>query len=345
MQGLFAYSAVTAKMRAMSGKLVKKQEYDEMAALASVTEVVNYLKKYPSYEKIFSSESELDIHRGRVEALFQKAIYADFEKIYAFCGLEQRKYLDIYYIRYEIEILKKCLRMLFDKRDVTLDLSEFKDFFEKRSSLDVVKLGSSGSIGEFVENLKGSIFYPVCKRMENAEDATLFDYENALNLFYMKKMWNEFSKVMKKRDVKIVTEIYGSEVELLNIEWIYRAKKYYHMSPADIYEFIVPIHYRIHKSLFKQIVEAPTKEEVAKLLQNCYYARFTEQMDDTSSIEKMYEELVAKIHSINSRKYPYSVICIENYLYRKEKEVDKLTTLIECVRYGLSIEETKKYIA
>lgn len=345
MQGLFAYSAIVAKMRAMSGKLVKKQEYDEMVALGSVAEVVNYLKRYPSYQRIFALENDFDIHRGRVEALFQKAIYADFEKIYAFSGLEQRKFLDIYYVRYEIAVLKNCLRMLFDKRDVTLDLSEFQPFFEKRSSLNVVALGSSKSIPEFVENLKGSVFYPVLKRLETVEKATLFDYENALNLFYIKRMWNEFSKVMKKRDLKIITEIYGSEVELLNIEWIYRAKKHYHMTPADIYAFIVPIHYKLHKDLFKQIVEAPTTEEMAKLLQNCYYARFTEQFEDTSSIEKIYEELLEKIHVTSSRKYPYSIICIESYLYRKEKEVDKLTTLIECVRYGLSIEETKKYIA
>ena len=344
-QGLFAYSAVAAKMRAMSGKLVKKQEYDEMAALGSVAEVVNYLKKYPSYQRIFASESDFDIHRGRVEALFQKAIYADFEKIYAFSGLEQRKFLDIYYIRYEIAILKNCLRMLFDKRDVTLDLSEFQPFFEKRSSLDLVTLGSSKSIREFVENLKGSVFYPILKRLEGVENPTLFDYENALNLFYIKRMWNEFAKVMKKRDLKIITEIYGSEVELLNIEWIYRAKKHYHMAPADIYAFIVPIHYKLHKDLFKQIVEAPTTEDMAKLLQTCYYARFEERLDDTSSIEKIYEELLEKIHTVSSRKYPYSIICIENYLYRKEKEVDKLTTLIECVRYGLGLEETKKYIA
>lgn len=344
MQGLFAYSAVSTKMKAMTGRLVKKQEYEEMAAMGSVAEVVNYLKKYPSYEKIFASESEYDIHRGRVEALFQKAIYAEFTKIYAFSGLEQRKFLDVYFIRYEIAILKNCLRLILDNRDVTLDLSEFQEFFEKRSALNLESLAASKSLTEFVENLKGSIFYAVLKQFEGVTNANLFDYENALNLFYMKKMWNEFAKVMKKRDLKIIKEIYGSEIELLNLEWIYRAKKHYHMAPADIYAFIVPIHYKLHKDLFKQIVEAATVEEMGNLLKNCYYARFKEQLD-TSSIEKMYDELMEKIHNTSGRKYPYSIVCIETYLYKKTREVDKLTTLIECVRYGLSMEETKKYIA
>ena len=87
-----------------------------------------------------------------------------------------------------------------------------------------------------------------------------------------------------------------------------------------------------------------TPEEMAELVKTCYYARFWEGLD-TSSIETMYEDLIKKIHDTSGRKYPYSIICIENYLYKKTKEVDRLTTLIECVRYGLSIEETKKYIA
>lgn len=344
MRGLFSYSAMTAKVRAMSGRLVKPSEYEEMAALSSVAEVVNYLKRYPSYEKLFASESDFEIHRGRVEALFQRSVYADFAKLYAFAGLEQRKFLDIYYVRYEIAILKNCLRMLFDHRDVKLDLSEFEDFFEKRSSLDVIKLAESGTIQEFVENLQGSIFYPVLKRLENIEGATLFEYENALNLFYIKKMWTEFGKVLKKRDRKIIREIYGSEIELLNLQWIYRAKKYYHMSPADIYAFIVPLHYKIHKDMFKQIVEADSIEEMLELLKGSFYSRLHEKVDDFS-IEKTYEKVMEKIQNVQGRKNPYSIICIENYLFRKAKEVDKLTTLIECVRYELSTEETKKYIA
>lgn len=57
MRGLFAYSAVTTKLRAMEGKLIKKQEYEEMAAMGSVTEVVEYLKRYPSYRKLFPKKS------------------------------------------------------------------------------------------------------------------------------------------------------------------------------------------------------------------------------------------------------------------------------------------------
>lgn len=314
MGGMFSYTAVVAKAKAMKGKMVKPQEYEKMAEMDSVTEVVAYLKNHPAYAPIFAQVNENDMHREDVEALFQKSIYKDFTKIYAFSGIQQRKFLDIYYIRYEIAILKKCLRMIFDNREVERDLSEYASFFGKRSSLDVVRLSEAKTLEEFVESLKGTVFYNVLKKMEDSGQVTLFDYENALNLFYMNRMWKQFEKNLKKQDLQIVQEIYGKEIELLNREWIYRAETYYHMERAEINKFLIPIGNKVKK-------------------------------EETGAVSRQdAEKIMEHLHQVLSRKFPNSIICIENYLYKKEQEVDRLTTLIECVRYHLSMEETKKYI-
>lgn len=314
MGGMFSYTAVVAKTKAMKGKMVKPQEYEKMAEMDSVTEVVAYLKSHPAYAPIFAQVNENDMHREDVEGLFQRAIYKDFTKIYAFSGIEQRKFLDIYYIRYEIAILKKCLRMIFDNREVEQDLSEYASFFGKRSTLDVVKLSEARTLTEFVESLKGTIFYQALKKMEDSKEATLFDYENALNLFYMNRMWKQFEKHLKKQDLQIVQEIYGKEIELLNQEWIYRAETYYHMDRGEINKFLIPIGNKIKD----KEVKAVKKQDAEKIME--------------------------RLHQVLNRKFPNSIICIENYLYKKEQEVDRLTTLIECVRYQLSLEETRKYI-
>ena len=41
---------------------------------------------------------------------------------------------------------------------------------------------------------------------------------------------------------------------------------------------------------------------------------------------------------------PYSVASIYTYLYLKEEEIDKLTTALECIRYGLPRSETLAYM-
>ena len=50
--------------------------------------------------------------------MLTNALYTDFQSIYRFATIHQRKILDLYFRRYEIGLLKTCMRMVFDNRDV-----------------------------------------------------------------------------------------------------------------------------------------------------------------------------------------------------------------------------------
>lgn len=60
----------------------------------------------------------------------------------------------------------------------------------------------------------------------------------------------------EKSDLELFMRDRGSKIDLLNIQWIYRAKKYYNMKPADIYLMLIPIHYKLSTELVKDMVEA-----------------------------------------------------------------------------------------
>ncbi|MFR2718555.1 MAG: V0D/AC39 family V-type ATPase subunit [Ruminococcus sp.] len=45
-----------------------------------------------------------------------------------------------------------------------------------------------------------------------------------------------------------------------------------------------------------------------------------------------------------SKADPYSVSTIYCYLYHKEHEIDRLTTVLECIRYNIPPEDTMRYI-
>ena len=49
-------------------------------------------------------------HRGEVESRMTFSTYSDFSKIYHFAGNSQKKYLEYYFMKYEISILKACMR-------------------------------------------------------------------------------------------------------------------------------------------------------------------------------------------------------------------------------------------
>lgn len=343
MGSLLSYSGLTTKIRAMSGRFLTKEEYRELAEIKTVPLAVAWLKQKPAYENTWLSLGEEELHRGRIEQLLTNSIYQDYTKIYKFSNLIQRKFLNLYFGRYEISIMKECLNKIFDHRDVNLDLSLFKSFFDKHSKIDINRLTASLSIEEFVSNLKETEYYKPLQALAYLENPTLFDYEMTLDLYYFNKIWKYKDKILGKKDLEEITKVYGYKFDLLNLQWIYRAKKYYHMNQASIYALLIPVNYKLRKKEIMEIVEAENVSTMEATLSKTYYGKRYQEIE-TSNLEEMYDYIRKTVLEKESKKDPYSIVTIYNYLYKKEHEIDHLTTVLECIRYGVEPEETMKYL-
>lgn len=340
---LLSYSGLSTKIRAMQSKLLTDQEYHELAEITTVPLAVSYLKQKPAYSQIWSSLDENDLHRGAIEKLLINSVYNDFARIYRFGDMEQRKFLDLYFKRYEISILKNCLNKIFDHRTVDLDLSMFKTFFDRHSKLDINILADSSSIEEFIGSLKGSEYYTPLIRLARLQEPTLFDYEMALDLYYFRLIWKVRKKLFTKQDQEQITMIYGYKLDLLNLQWIYRSRQYFSMSAVDIYALIIPVNYKLKKSDIAALVEAEDNNAFSAVLDSTYYGRhFEEAAPDT--LENLYNYIMKHVLSSAAKRNPHSIAVMYRYLYFKDHEIRRLTVALECIRYGISPEETLKHI-
>ena len=344
MKGLFTYSGLTTKIRAMQGHLLNDRNFREIVELPNVPAAVSYLKQQPSYAELFQWLEESSLHRGHIEQILHLAVYRDFSKLYRFSNLEQRKFLSNYFKRYEISILKECLNKIFDHRDVSLNLSIYQDFFDRHSQLDLALVTSSSSPEELISNLKGTEYYDPLVHLSTMENPTLFDYEMTLDLYYFSHLWKQKEKIVKKKDLEELTKAWGSKFDMLNLQWIYRSKQYYHMTSADIYALIIPVHYHLKKTEVQSLVEAENMEAFQQLIQQTYYAKHFEQFS-TETMESMYAQIMKHILSLASRNNPYSLATVYSYLYHKDHEINRLIIALECVRYGISPDEAMQYVA
>ena len=343
MGSLLSYSGLSTKIRAMQSKLIGEAQYQEIAQMDSVPQIVAYLKKQPGFADLWADLDENRLHRGDIEKLLVHTIHQNFTKLYRFANPSQRTFMALYFKRYEIAVMKECLRKVFDQGHAQLDLSLFKEFFDRHSKLDIEKLTSSATVEEFVNHLEGSEYYAPLKKLGNDFNPQIFDYGMALDQYYFANIWSVKEKLFKKRDLEEITRAYGNKFDMLNLQWIYRSKKYYHMQPTDIYALLIPVHYRLSRQEISALVEAPDPEEFRRVLEGTYYKkRFPELAPE--KLEVFYTLNLKTILESEARKYPHSVIMIYSYFYHKEHEVDRLTTAIECVRYGLSPAETMDYI-
>ena len=84
------------------------------------------------------------------------------------------------------------------------------------------------------------VFYQPLSQIRNHENALLFDYGMALDLYYFSQIWNVRKKLFSGNDLKEITTAYGEKFDMLNLQFIFRSKKYFHMAPADIYALLDP---------------------------------------------------------------------------------------------------------
>nr|WP_294493901.1 V-type ATPase subunit [uncultured Mediterraneibacter sp.] len=343
MGNLLEYSGIVTKIRGMEAKLLTPEQFTEIANLGSVPEIADYLKRNTAYADVLETLDESQIHRGNIEKMLIQSLYHDYTKLYRFCGQKQRKFMKLIMKNYEVDLIDYCLTIVINRYKKPFDLNYKRPFFDRYSQISIEKLITSRTTDELVENLKGTEYYAPLKKLKDARDVTLYDYTLALDLYLFTSTWREQKKVLKKKDLELFMRGRGAKIDLLNLQWIYRAKKYYDMKPADIYLLLIPIHYKLSTDLVKELVESPGLEEFEAAVSRTTYARHYNFRQDLT-IEQMYLDCLNYLYTIERRRAPYSVAAINTYLFLKEEEIKKLTTAMECVRYSLTPGETLAYV-
>lgn len=329
---LLAYSGVSTKVRAMKSHLISDRQLHEMAALEDVRSAADYLKKQPAYADIFSNLDDTKLHRAYIEQLLILSTYRDYTKLYRFSNLAQRRFLDLYFNHYEIMIIKRCLRNVMSHTHAGLDLSVFRDFFERHSRIDLIRLSQVETMPDFFSVLEGSVYAAALNSLPENPPPTLFDYEMRLDMLYFKTLWNTKHKILKQN--------FGCQLDLLNIQWIYRSLKYYSLSAADIYALLIPVNYKLKRNEIQHMAEAATLEDFFTALEGTYYGSLTPgALAEKPDLDALSEQVMSRIYAGNSRKHPYSIAILAAYLYFKEVEQQKIITTIEGIRYGLGTSE------
>lgn len=343
MGNVMSYSGIVTKTRAMQAKLLTEKDYENIAGMKSVPEVIEFLKSKPAYRDYVGQMDISLYHRGNVEKVLYESLFDDYTRLFRFAGIRQKKFLKQYWKRYEVDLINYCLRIVFNHYDKPFDLEYKKQFFDRYSQISIDQLITSRNIEELVDNLKGTEYYKPLKNLRDSDASTLFDYDLALDLYYFSTMWRQQKRLLEGKERELFLRDFGTKIDLLNLQWIYRAKKYYHMLPPDIYSMTIPCHYRLKTEEFKSLVDTPNMEEFQNKLKDTYYAR-RYQVDDVRTIERQGKDILKELYMSDRRRNPYSIATINTYLFLKEEEIYKLTTALECIRYGLSRAETLGYL-
>lgn len=339
--GLLKYSGLVTKTRAMHGRLLGMDELLQLSDYESVEDIIAFLRGSDAYAPIYESHEEIR-HRGQVEAVINSSLFSDYSKLYQFAGGEQRRGLEIIFFRYEVNVLKACLKYA-SIGGIERPNGYRSPFFERHFRFPVEAAFGAGSIHELLTVLSGTPFEELIRRLSGDGEADYADYAAQLDIYYYRQAWRMIGKLKSSVMRMIFYQITGTEIDWLNIMWIYRSKEFYNMRPEEIYRNTIPVYFRLKKAELRKMADSETMDEFMQTLGGTSYFK------DKDAVVKMGDEItfqliMQKTYGRICRKYQMSIAPVLKYLYDKENEIDILTTILEGIRYQVTSRELRELV-
>lgn len=345
MSGMNDYCAVNAKIKSMYSGALKHNDYEAIVSRNSVADICGYLKNDTSYADVLSDMSADKMHRGDIEQLLNHKMFMQYIRLYNFMNKAQRDVLRFWFMRLEIEFLKHRLRYIFNNESGGYQGSgdENSPFFTEHTKIDCDLVKRADTLADFVEACRNTPYYDVLKTAESIKS----DYFSIVMMFdrtYYTMLWKE-KEALPKAEAKSFADFVGPTVDMLNIMWIYRGKKYFRFDKEIIYTYLIPVRYRLSEEDIRMMVSGTDESSVLNLINGSRYSNLFNGVGEGSFTEENYHELDIKFSKRTFVTQPMSMAAVFAYLRLKQEEIYKITTIIEGVRYGLTPEIIKQHLS
>ena len=326
------YPALNAKMKGMYANHLNNEELEELLRQTSLKEAIYFLKtKFPSLENL----SE-DTHRKELEQELNNLFIVDIIKLCKYLNKDEIKIFMQFLSKYEINCVKNVFRNVTTNRDAKINLKNIDNWTGKMFS-SINGINQVEEEKEFLEIIKSEEYYSVFKKYEeNIENAPLEEIEVQLDKFYFQEIYKLSKKVNKE-----FQDMIGTEIDLLNIIWIYRAKKYFYYSEKEILDIIIPIKYKISNEKKMKLINASDFDEMKNILNDTVYKDI---FKDESSLENEKDRYLYNKYLRIFKTKLFNICTVFCNINLINNEIKNIINIIEGIRYNVDKQEIQKRI-
>ena len=158
--------------------------------------------------------------------------------------------------------------------------------------------------------------------------------EEEKNKFYKQYYYMIYKTVEKYKDKSLI-DIIGKQIDLYNILWNLRAKKYHSLAE----EFEIPIHYKLSKENLENLKSEQVQTE--DVMQKTIYNSLKIEED---IIEKEIQEYLYKIYINYFKTKSFSITMIIAYLELRQVQIKNIIAIVEGIRYKVDLRKITKEI-
>ena len=338
-----ASNSVMTRVRAKYGCRLKTEDYESLAGAQSIKEVVNFMKSRKGYAEHFENlASDTDLHRLKVERALQSAFETEAMRL---CGFEKNvgypflKYMDI--DRETELILDYIVNLSFGTpHKMILKIPSKSNSGTKVDFSRLFQITNVAELSKYLSKTKYAKLVSVLPKNEgDTFDISLI--EATLGKIKYGMVFSEIRKTFSPETAEFLSSGFLMRSELSDIDMIYRAKKYYNLSPSYIRTNLVGYRYLLSAAVFDRLIEAESADEFMNIFRKSRYASRIQRIG-IEDVELFRKKAVVEneIRQIHFSADP--AVVLSAYLRFLETECENIIKIIEGITYKVPKEDILK---
>jgi V/A-type H+-transporting ATPase subunit C len=345
---LAKYAFINAKLRARISHILPEERFQQLTKAVTLDAALALLRDTPfaHLESVYASTG--DLKQAERELLkVEIALYAD---IRGYLHKNTRAIVDALLARFEIDNLKNAIRVFFDRRVRERSVDDHIHYVLQDPILHRIPIGiilHAQTFEEIAGVCQGTPYGAIIRKTYHAveSEGSLFRLEVALDHYYYEALLDAMS-ALSRRDQAIALRLTGIEIDLQNISWIMRLKRFYDLPLEDVLKTLIPGGYSLKRPLIDELYRAQNVTSVLQDFVKEQYpglstllgAKGTDSSSRLLIIQRILEEIKRQEVQRILMGYPFTIGIILAYFFLKGEELSRLRTILNAKIYGTTPE-------
>ncbi|MBN2104007.1 V-type ATPase subunit [bacterium] len=332
MSSIDTYGLINAKVRTMRSYFLTEAQYRQLVESKSLREfwaLLSQTRYAPLVEKVNYQEPV------QVEQSFLLAEIQQLNQIKKYSHKRTSDVLNRLMERYDGEKLKIILRSWFRQGKGSNEILPDRILYD----FPIQAMVQAKDIHEIIFLLEGTPFQKVLyeARQNYIETRSLFPLELAIDRRIYQRLL-DIKSFINRRDRRIVERLIGVEIDLKNLEWIGRFKKYYQLSSAQIADYLLPHGYRLGKEQIRQSLGGDSITKILLQIMRGMNADLPAEMEGELALKALdlfLKEVLMREARRAFGEFPFSIGSVLGYFYLMRLEMQNLRMMVQAKQYNL----------
>ncbi len=339
------HSCVDTKVMAMKSRMLTKSDYQALIREPDVAGVLSYLKNETYYAPFLKNVDTLQVHRQAVEIPLNRMKIQQIEKILHYLSGMEKGFIKTFLIRADIEALRILIRGMARGENLE-SLAPLLVYSEEYTNIDFEHLLKASDWESFKKVLVHTEYFRILEMYKTVSiDEDLFPIEKSLERYYYDKLKWYLDRLDQRENKALITTM-RKGIDLLNLIWLYRGKKFYNLSREELLAYSLRGGLRIKMEGIQKMAEVKDMDTLLQMMESYdeYKFLFNHRKTIDLYMERRRERFLYFAFLNLFHKNDSGIGKVVAFIRLTEFEIEDVTSIIESKRYRMSIEETEKFL-